>query len=86
MSKFYQVELMYEGGGVLKLNEEHILAVKQRTGGGYRVWLTMPLEVGDEPDRLPVLSGQVDEVKRHGGLRVLNVQSDELASLFTKKP
>jgi len=38
---------MAEGGGRVALNVDHIVAVKKRDGGGYRVWLSTDLEVGD---------------------------------------
>jgi hypothetical protein len=77
MPKFYEVNVLPEGGPV-KINEDHIVAVKQRKAGGYRVWLSTEIEVGDEPDRLLVLGGNAGPKS----VKVLNVQSTDLDELF----
>lgn len=78
MPKFYEVKLMVEGGGQLKLNEDHIVAIKKRNAGGFRVWLSTPMSVGDEPDRLLVLAGASGEKS----VSALNVTSTDLDDLF----
>lgn len=81
---FFEVTLMHEGGGSLKLNAAHIVAVKKREKGGFRVWLSAPMEIGDEPDRLLVLAGMADDLKTAS---VLNVASTDLEALFpTDRP
>jgi len=79
VGKFFEVQLMAEGGGRLVLNEDHIVAVKKRDQGGYRVWLSTELEIGDEPDRLLVLAG----TSAPKDVRVFNCQSPDLDKLFT---
>jgi hypothetical protein len=82
VTKFYEVSLLAEGGGTLKLNEQHIVGVKKRTAGGYRVWLSHEMEVGDEPDQLLKNAGTADPRT----VKVLNVSSTDLDALFVPQP